>query len=119
MVTGPALLIIFALAIIFVIVLIINFKLNPFLALLLVSIFTGLSVNMPIESIATNITVGFGNTMKGIGIVIALGVILGKVMSVSGATEIIAKSLVKTFGEKNTALAMNLTGFLICIPVFF
>jgi len=59
MVTGPALLIIFTIAIVLVIVLIVKFKVNPFIALLLVTIFTGLSVNMPIESLANNITPDF------------------------------------------------------------
>lgn len=118
MVTGHLLPVIFFLAIFTLLLLIIRFKVNPFLALLLVSILTGFAVQMPIGEISENIGVGFGNTLKGIGIVIGLGIVLGKILSEAGATETIAKALIQKIGKKNAPLAMSFTGLLVSIPVF-
>ena len=119
MVTGHLLPVIFISVIAFLLIIIIRFKVNPFLALLLVSIITGLAVNMPLADISVNIGVGFGNTLRGIGIVIGLGVILGKILSEAGATETIAHKMIDTFGKKNAPLALGFTGIIVSIPVFF
>lgn len=118
MLTGYGLLIAFAVSIGILLVSIIKFKMNPFLALLITSIITGFLVRMPIDEISTTISSGFGNTLGSIGIVIGLGIVFGNVLSESGATESIAKGLISKTGEKNSALAVTSAGFLISIPVF-
>lgn len=119
MVTGPMLLVIFVLAMAFVLVSIIKFKLNPFLSLIITGIITAWLVGMPLSQTASNIAEGFGSTLKGIGIVIGLGIILGQILAEAGATEQIANGLIKKVGSKNSPLAVNITGFLVSIPVFF
>lgn len=118
MLTGYGLLIAFAISIAILLVSIIKFKANPFLALLLTSIITGFLVKMPISEISSTISTGFGNTLGSIGIVIGLGIIFGNILSESGATESIANGLVSKTGSKNSALAICASGFLISIPVF-
>jgi len=118
MVTGWPLLVIFGVAIAFVLVSIIKFRLNPFVALLLTSILTAFLARMPLADSSRYVAVGFGNTLKGIGIVIGLGIILGRLLSESRATEVIAESMVKAVGKKHVTLAVALTGFLVSIPVF-
>jgi GntP family gluconate:H+ symporter len=118
MVTGGALMVCFVVAVLILLISIIKFKLNPFIALLLTSIITGFLVRMPINEISTTISSGFGNTMASIGIVIGLGVIFGNILSEARATESIAKGLLKVTGNKNAALAVTTAGFLISIPVF-
>jgi GntP family gluconate:H+ symporter len=119
MVTGHLLPIIFFAAILVLLLLIIRFKVNPFLSLLVVSILTGFAVNMPIGEISENIGIGFGNTLKGIGIVIGLGIVLGKILSEAGATETIARLLIEKTGKKKAPLALSFTGLIVSIPVFF
>ena len=119
MVQGFPLLIIFGFSILFVLVIIIRFKLNPFLALILTTIATGFAVNMPVSLIIDSVATGFGNTMKGIGLVIGLGIILGKVLSESSATKQIAGFMIRRAGQKNAPFALTITGFLVSIPVFF
>lgn len=119
MLAGIWLPIVFFAAIGILLLLIIRFKINPFLSLLLVSILTGIGVNMPLAEISSNIGQGFGNTMQGIGIVIGLGIMLGKILSESGATTVVANLLLKRFGGKNASLAMTITGLIVSIPVFF
>src|SRR4030042_3796026 len=119
MVTGPWLLFIFLLSIVFVLMVIIKLKLNPFIALLLTALLTGLAVRMPLAKISEAMATGFGNTLKGIGIVIGLGIIFGRILAESGATDQIANALVKRVGKERSPLAVALTGYLISIPVFF
>lgn len=118
MITGYSLLIAFIISVAILLVSIIKFKLNPFIAMLLTGIITGFLVRMPIGEIAATIGTGFGNTLKSIGIVIGLGIIFGNLLSEAGATEAIAKGLLKKTGNNNAALAVTAAGFLISIPVF-
>lgn len=118
MVTGPLLLLIFLLAVAVLLLLIIRFQLNPFLALLVTAILTGLGVGMPLVEIGQAITAGFGNTLAGIGIVIGLGVMLGAILVEAGAIDRIATRLLRLTGEKRAPLAINITGYLVSVPVF-
>lgn len=113
------LLIAFALALTFVMASIVKFKMHPFLSLMLGALLMGLIVGMPLPEIAASIAKGFGGTMTGIGIVIVLGVILGQLLYESGATEEIAETMLRATGEKNAVAAVNLTGLIVSIPVFF
>lgn len=119
MVTGPFLLLVFGLSILFVLLAIIRFKLNPFLALILTTILTGFAVRMPLVHITESMATGFGNTLRGIGLVIGLGIMFGKILSDSGAMKQIASFMIRKFGAKNATLSIGLTGFLVSIPVFF
>jgi len=119
MVTGPMLLVLFVIAVAVLLLAVIKLKLDAFIALEVVAILTGFMVKMPLADIAGGIATGFGNTMKSIGIVIGLGVILGRILEEGGATEQIANGLLKLTGKKNAPLAINLTGYLVSIPVFF
>lgn len=117
-VNGTRLLLVFAASIILLLVAIIVFKINPFLALLGTAIITGFLAGMPIEQISPTLTQGFGKTLGGIGIVIGLGIILGQLLAEANATQQISRSLLKAVGNKNAPLAVNITGYLASIPVF-
>lgn len=118
MITGFSLLIAFVASVAILLFLIIKMKVNPFIALLFSSIVTALGVNMPMQEIPTVICAGFGGTLTGIGIVIGLGIIFGNLLHEAGATEAIAKGLLRATGKNNAALAVTSAGFLISIPVF-
>lgn len=118
MVTGPWLLVIFVISIAILLLAIIKFKINPFLSLLITSIITAFLVRMPVSEISSGLTKGFGNTLSGIGIVIGLGIIFGKLLSEAYATDEIANSLLRKVGQKNAPLAVNIAGYLVSIPVF-
>lgn len=118
MISGPLLLVVFVISIALLLLAIIKFKINPFLALMGVSILTGLGVRMPLPEIAENISLGFGNTLKGVGIVIGLGIILGQILAESKAINAIASGMLKRVGNARANLALTLSGWLISIPVF-
>lgn len=118
MVTGPLLIAIFLLSITILLVSIIKFKLNAFVALMVSSVITGLLVGMPLGDIGGTISEGFGNTLGGIGIVIGLGVMLGIFLFKSGGIESIAASILNLTGDRLSPLAASFSGFLAGIPVF-
>nr|WP_308000188.1 gluconate:H+ symporter [uncultured Merdimonas sp.] len=98
---------------------VVKLKLHPFLSLLIGSLLMGFLSGIHPNEILEGICAGFGGTMGDVGILILLGVILGELLHNSGATRNIAGRLLKLFGVANTPLAINITGYLICIPVFF
>lgn len=118
MVTGPLLIGIFILSIAILLVLILKFKLNAFVALLVTSFGTGLLVNMPMTQLTQTVTDGFGSTLGGIGMVTGLGVMLGRFMYESGGIDSISNKILKAFGERKAPFAAALSGFITGIPVF-
>ncbi|HQS52483.1 MAG TPA: GntP family permease, partial [Daejeonella sp.] len=61
---------------------------------------------------------GFGNTLGKIGIVIALGVIIGAFLEYSGGAYKLAEIVIKIIGKKRVHEAMGIVGFIVSIPVF-
>lgn len=106
-------------SIVALIVLIVWGKLNPFLSILVTSLFLGISAGMPFQTIARSFEVGLGNTLGHIAVVVALGTMLGKMMAESGGADRIAHTLIRVFGEKNVHWAMMAIGLLVGLPVFF
>jgi len=107
------------LSIALLIVLISAFKINPFLAFLVVSIAAGIMLGLPLTKIAGSVEKGIGDILGGLVIIITTGAMLGKLVAESGATQKIAKVMMEVFGEKYIQWAMMLTGFLVGIPLYY
>jgi GntP family gluconate:H+ symporter len=116
---GNALLLCALVAVGLLILLIARFKLNPFLALTVISVLLGLAVGMPLPDIVKSFETGVGGTLGHIALVVALGTMLGKMMAESGGAERIARTLIGFFGEKNVHWAMMTIALLVGLPVFF
>lgn len=71
------------------------------------------------QSIGKRLADAFGNTSGKIGILIALGSIIGACLMKSGGAERIVRSFLGLFGKKNASLALMSGSFLLSIPVFF
>ena len=95
-----------------------KYKIHPFLTLIAASLAMGLMGGLDTETIIKSLSEGFGNTLKSIGIVIACGSIIGAYLERTGSAKSIAESLLSLTGKEKSPLAMNLTGFLVSIPVF-
>lgn len=65
------------------------------------------------------VTEGFGNTAKGVAVVIALAALIGMCLMDSGAADRIVRKFLKVFGEKRAGWALMCSGFVLSIPVFF
>src|SRR5436305_14712757 len=94
-------------------------KFNPVIALLLVSVVTGLLLRMPVANLMSAISTGIGNTLGGLAMVLALGAMLGKLVQESGAAQTIVKVLVGSFHKRHIQWAVLLTGITIGIPLFY
>jgi Gnt-I system low-affinity gluconate transporter len=105
--------------VVFLITLILRFKIQAFIALLLASILVGILSGMAPLMIVKTIEQGMGSTLGFVAVVVGLGAIFGTILEQSGGAEALAIFLLNKFGEKNSSWALMLTGFIIAIPVFF
>ncbi len=98
-------------------------RVNAFLALLtaalVVSFMTPLAPGQFWDANITNVCTAFGNTAGKIGILIAMGAIIGKCMLESGSADRIIRFLIRLFGERFIPAALLASGFLLSIPVFY
>src|SRR3954463_3634013 len=94
-------------------------KLNPLLAILLVSIVTGLALGISPDQVVKAIQTGVGDTLAGLALVLGLGAMFGKMIEISGAARQISDTLVRKFGKERLPWAMVLTGLIVGIPLFY
>ncbi|NUO81040.1 gluconate transporter [candidate division KSB1 bacterium] len=99
--------------------LVMRFKLQAFVALLLVSLLVGLAIGMPLQQILNSIRKGMGETLGFVAVVVGLGAMLGRILEISGGVERLAQTLLAKFGEEKAQWALALTGFIVGIPIFF
>src|SRR6478736_6391723 len=124
----PGLLTVATLGIALLLFLIITVRLQPFVALLAVSIAVGLGAGLSVTELfgtvqksdaVSLIESGMGGILGHIAIIIGLGTMLGAILEVSGGAEVMSARLLNLHGEKRAPLAMGLTGLIFGIPVFF
>ncbi|WP_216843630.1 GntP family permease [Phytoactinopolyspora alkaliphila] len=101
-----------------IVVIVLWTRLDAFIALLIAALVVGFVAGSPITDTLASITGGFGATMGSIGIVIGLGVAVGKILEVSGAADALARAFVRALGRGREPWAMAGTGGLVSIPVF-
>lgn len=113
------LLIIALLSIVIVIVGVSLFKWHAFISLTVASLFLAVFSGLSFDKIVSAYETGVGGVLGHLVGILALGTILGKMLSESGAGLRIANYFVNVFGEKKLPWAMFFSGFIIGIPVFF
>lgn len=116
----PTRLIIAAVAgLILLLVLIIRFRWQAMIAILVGAITIGLAAGMPFEQIVASVNDGMGNTLKGIALLVGLGSMFGAILEISGGAQTLAVTMVNRFGDRKAAWALGITGLVIAMPVFF
>ena len=100
-------------------ILIARFKLNAFIAFIIVSLLVGVAEGMDFETVTKSIQSGIGNTLGYLILILGLGAMLGKLVADSGAAQRITTQLVEKFGKKHIQWAVVLTGFIVGIPMFY
>ena len=105
-------------AVAILIFLVLRTKVHPLIAMIIAACIAGLSGGMSSNETVDAITKGFGSTLGSIGIVIGLGVMMGRILEVSGAAEQIAFSFIKWLGKRREEWALALTGYIVSIPIF-
>ncbi|MEC5423094.1 gluconate:H+ symporter [Virgibacillus sp. C22-A2] len=117
-VSGTQMIIGLVLGIALLIILVLKTKIHAFIALLIAASVTGIVGGMNPTDVISTITNGFGSTLGSIGIIIGLGVMMGRILEVSGAAEKLAYTLVKKLGKKKEEWAMAVAGYVVAIPIF-
>ena len=112
-------LIITLVSIILLVLLISYFRMHVFLSFLLVSLFAGFTLGLPVNKIVGSIQKGLGDTLSSIVYIIALGAMLGKLVAQSGAVDQISRTLIQLFGQKYLRWAFLCIGFLVGLPLFY
>lgn len=100
-------------------VLVLRFKMHPFVALVLVSIAVALIGGISPGDLVGTIEAGMGSVFGHIAVIIALGAMIGRIIELSGGAQSLATGMINKFGNRRTPLALTATGFLLGIPVFF
>ncbi|MGI8386799.1 GntP family permease [Robertmurraya sp. P23] len=112
-------LVIVGVGILALLILIMGFKLNTFISLIIVSFGVALALGMPLDEIVTTIEAGLGGTLGHLALIFGLGAMLGKLIADSGGAQRIAMTLVNKFGEKNIQWAVVAASFIIGVALFF
>jgi Gnt-I system high-affinity gluconate transporter len=100
-------------------VLILVFKLNPFLSFIIVSLSVAIAVGMSVENAVASIEKGIGSTMGIIVPVLGFGAMLGKLVADSGAAQRITSRVITRFGTRNIQTSLMVAGFIIGIALFY
>ncbi|KQS75219.1 permease [Rhizobium sp. Leaf384] len=106
-------------AVLLLLLLIIQFRVHAFVALILVSLLTAVAAGIPAGSILTTMTNGFGSTLGGVALLVGLGAMLGRMLEISGGAQALADDLVARFGEKRAPMALGITSLIFGFPIFF
>ncbi|MTV81966.1 gluconate:H+ symporter [Secundilactobacillus folii] len=105
--------------IVFLLILIIRFKMNTFVSLIMTSVLTAILLGMNLTKIATSIETGIGSQLGELSLVFGFGAMLGRLVADAGGAHKIATTLINKFGRKRLQLAIMLASFIIGIALFF
>ena len=113
------LLLIAAAAVAILLFLIMAVRLHAFIALVLVSLVTAVAAGIPMADVPTALMSGFGSTLASVALLVAFGVMLGRLLEVTGGAQVLADTLVGRFGEKRAPLALGVAALIFGFPIFF
>ncbi|MEL5989715.1 GntP family permease [Microbacterium phosphatis] len=91
-----------------IVVLILRFKVNPVVALILGAIGLGLLSGLGVTDTVDTTTHGFGDIMYEVGLIIGWGVLMGAILNEMGAIPRLVGTLMKVFGKKGVPYALGL-----------
>ncbi|MFB7142139.1 gluconate:H+ symporter [Gottfriedia sp. NPDC056225] len=111
-------LVIVAIGVLLLIILIMGFKLNTFVSLIMVSYGVALALGIPYTDVAKSIENGIGGTLGHISLIFGMGAMLGKLIADAGGANRIAVTLIDKFGEKRIQWAVLFASLICGIALF-
>ncbi|MCO5992950.1 GntP family permease [Actinoallomurus rhizosphaericola] len=102
-----------------IVVLITAFKVHAFLSLTLGSLALGAVAGAPLDKVVDSFTKGLGSTVASVGVLIALGSILGKMLADSGGADQIVDTILAKASGRAMPWAMVLIAGIVGLPLFF
>ena len=112
-------LIIVAAGVVVLLCLIVFFRMNAFIALMIVALGVGVAQGSPVLEVIDSIQKGVGGTLSSLALILGFGAMLGGLIAETGAAQVITERLTKVFGVKYLPWALILTGFIVGIPMFY
>jgi GntP family gluconate:H+ symporter len=94
-------------------------KIHPFLALLIGGLFVGIAGGIPVDKLLSTLETGVGGVLGNVGVIVALGAMLGKMLVDSGGADRLVGAIVDRVGERRAPWAMVLAAMVVGIPMFF
>lgn len=113
------LLLIAAAAVALLLFLIMKLKLHAFVALVLVSVLTAIAAGIPVGDVPDALSFGFADTIGSVAILVGFGIMLGRLLEITGGAQVLADTLIGRFGEKRAPLALGVAALLFGFPIFF
>ncbi|GAA3748140.1 GntP family gluconate:H+ symporter [Spinactinospora alkalitolerans] len=113
------LLLIAAAAVAVLLFLVMKVKLHAFVSLVLVSLLVALATRIPLPDIVPTLLDGFGGTLASVALLVGLGVMIGRLLEITGGAAVLANTLIRAFGEKRAPLALGVASLLFGFPIFF
>ncbi|MFI9486703.1 GntP family permease [Promicromonospora sp. NPDC052451] len=113
------LLLVAAAAVALLLLLIIRFKLHAFVALVLVSLLTAVAAGIPVADIPDALLTGFSGTLGSVALLVGFGVMVGRLLEITGGAQVLADTLIARFGEKRAPLALGVAALIFGLPIFF
>jgi GntP family gluconate:H+ symporter len=111
-------LIVAAAGIAILVLLIVWLKMHAFIALTIGALFVGVGSGIPLDKVTASYEAGVGGVLGYVGVLIALGAMLGKLLADSGGADIIVERMLR--GRPATLpWKMALVASIIGIPMFF
>ncbi|GAA3634137.1 GntP family permease [Streptomyces chitinivorans] len=99
--------------------LIMKVRLHAFVSLVLVSVLTAIAVGFPLADIPDVLMFGFADTIGSVALLVAFGVMLGRLLEITGGAQVLADTLINRFGERRAPLALGTAALLFGFPIFF
>lgn len=94
-------------------------KWPAYLALLTVSVLTGLAAGIQIDKVIATVIEGMGGTLGSVALLVGLGAMLGGIIESSGGAEVIATRAGQILGKDRLGPALLIASGLVAIPIFF
>ena len=102
-----------------VVIAIARFKVHPFPALVIGSLVLGLWAGASADQVLKSFRIGFGETLANVGVLLALGAMLGELLASSGGAERVSTALLKIGGPRLVPWTMGGVAMILGLPLFF
>ncbi len=116
---AATLMLIAAVAVALLLILIMKVKLHAFVALVLVSVVTAVAAGIPLGDVPDALIYGFADTIGSVALLVGFGVMIGRLLEVTGGAQVLADTLINRFGEQRAPLALGVAALLFGFPIFF
>lgn len=93
-------------------------KIHPLPVLMLGGFLFGVFDGNGVIETINMLSEGFGGTIKGIGLIIILGTVIGAFMEQRGALRVIAEKIIGVLGKSRAPFAMGLVGYIVSTCIF-